>query len=237
MVKVNDLEDASRDMSETWDSSMHRIESTARTVFGDVIHGQFMSIGDEFRKLCEQMLMDWIFTQAKMAMSSSGMGVMDWVTKGIGWAAGIFGAASGAGGVSTEMGAMSASSTYAMNADLVSAAGQASYEIPWYATVAHTGWYVGMEPSPATRAVSSSLFAAAPRLHDGLEPDEYPAILQRGERVIDRSRAGRRDNDPQPQVNITIYALDGKSVEDVMYRYAEQLFTGSQAVAGAARRV
>lgn len=34
--------------------------------------------------------------------------------------------------------------------------------------------------------VSSSIFANAPRLHDGLMPDEFPSILQRGEQVIPR---------------------------------------------------
>ena len=36
----------------------------------------------------------------------------------------------------------------------------------------------------------SSLFDNAPRLHNGLMPDEFPAILQRGERVIPKNQTG-----------------------------------------------
>jgi hypothetical protein len=49
----------------------------------------------------------------------------------------------------------------------------------------HSGGKVG---SPAGnylhRTVSASIFRTAPRFHDGLNGDEFPAILQRGERVL-----------------------------------------------------
>jgi len=35
-----------------------------------------------------------------------------------------------------------------------------------------------------SRQMPSHLFALAPRLHSGLMPDEFPAILQRGETVL-----------------------------------------------------
>jgi GH24 family phage-related lysozyme (muramidase) len=47
------------------------------------------------------------------------------------------------------------------------------------------------------RRVSPSVFAGAPRLHNGLMPDEFPAILQKGEIVIPRTArrgAGSVDN-------------------------------------------
>lgn len=47
-------------------------------------------------------------------------------------------------------------------------------------------------------AVPASLFRSAPRLHNGLAPDEFPAILQRGEEVVPRNRAGGR------AINVTI---------------------------------
>jgi len=53
------------------------------------------------------------------------------------------------------------------------------------AGVFHTGGWVG---SPQRQMpVSPRLFVGAPRLHSGLAPDEFPAILQRGERVIPRN--------------------------------------------------
>jgi hypothetical protein len=47
----------------------------------------------------------------------------------------------------------------------------------------HDGGLVGYS-NTAMRAVSPAIFAGAPRFHDGLGDDEFPAILQRGERVL-----------------------------------------------------
>jgi hypothetical protein len=40
-------------------------------------------------------------------------------------------------------------------------------------------------------SVPSSLFMGAPRLHSGLAPDEFPAILQHGERVTPKGGSPR----------------------------------------------
>jgi phage-related minor tail protein len=59
--------------------------------------------------------------------------------------------------------------------------------------VGHAG---GMaEQLTATRDVPMAMFRFAPRLHDGafLSPDEVPAILQRGERVLSREETRRYD--------------------------------------------
>lgn len=50
------------------------------------------------------------------------------------------------------------------------------------ARVAHAGGIIGQTLFPQ-RAIPAMAFAGAPRLHKGLAPDEYPAILQRGETV------------------------------------------------------
>lgn len=56
--------------------------------------------------------------------------------------------------------------------------------------IAHSGWHVGYErPTDGFRSVPAFAFAGAPRFHNGggyFAPDEYPAILQRGERVLNR---------------------------------------------------
>ena len=52
----------------------------------------------------------------------------------------------------------------------------------------HQGGMVGRDGIP-TRMVDPGVFARAPRLHNGLASDEFPAILQQGERVISRSQA------------------------------------------------
>jgi hypothetical protein len=57
----------------------------------------------------------------------------------------------------------------------------------WGASFFHSGGVVGSENAP-TKYVPSLLFAGAPRLHDGLASDEYPAILQAGETVIPKNK-------------------------------------------------
>jgi len=49
----------------------------------------------------------------------------------------------------------------------------------------HSGGVVGKSSVPM-RLVPAGAFAGAPRLHNGLRPDEFPAILQRGETVLPR---------------------------------------------------
>jgi muramidase (phage lysozyme) len=49
----------------------------------------------------------------------------------------------------------------------------------------HEGGLVGAgTPASGYRSASPSLWIGAPRYHDGLNDDEFPAILQRGERVL-----------------------------------------------------
>lgn len=57
----------------------------------------------------------------------------------------------------------------------------------------HGGGTVGVTAAP-TRDVSPALFVGAPRFHDGLKSDEYPAILQTGEDVISRADKARLRN-------------------------------------------
>lgn len=71
------------------------------------------------------------------------------------------------------------------------------------ASVQHAGGEAGAGPR---RQVPAFFFAAAPRLHAGLAPDEFPAILQRGERVIPRRQAVRE----RPQVVINVQAPGGR---------------------------
>ena len=87
-----------------------------------------------------------------------------------------------------------------------------------FANVLHTGGIVG-SAGPA-RMVPAMAFADAPRMHAGgmagIKPDEVPAILQRGERVLSRreTRAydgARGDREAAPIVNISIQTRDAES--------------------------
>lgn len=54
-----------------------------------------------------------------------------------------------------------------------------------------------------------------PRLHNGLKPDEFPAILQAGEQVIPKHEIG---NQPGSTVNININAVDAQSFNEMTSR-------------------
>jgi hypothetical protein len=68
----------------------------------------------------------------------------------------------------------------------------------------HAGGMVGSDGAPAL--APAAVFRHAPRFHDGtfLKPDEVPAILQRGERVLSRAEAAgyERSGSARVQVNI-----------------------------------
>ena len=65
--------------------------------------------------------------------------------------------------------------------------------------------------------VPAMAFANAPRMHSGgwagLKPDEVPAILQRGERVLSRREAAGygQGKSSAPAVNVTIMSRDAES--------------------------
>lgn len=78
-----------------------------------------------------------------------------------------------------------------------------------FAPVKHAGGMVG-DPGPGRR-VPALAFAGAPRMHTGgwagLKPDEVPAILQRGERVLSRAELARSARgQPGGSVSISIDA-------------------------------
>jgi len=78
------------------------------------------------------------------------------------------------------------------------------------AGVQHAGGTVG--GAGPGRMVPAMAFAGAPRMHGGgfagLRPDEVPAILQRGERVLSRREV---TGSSAPIVNVTIMARDAAS--------------------------
>jgi hypothetical protein len=84
-----------------------------------------------------------------------------------------------------------------------------------FANVLHAGGMVG-SPGPG-RVVPALAFANAPRMHAGgwagIKPDEVPAILQRGERVLSRREAAGygQGQCATPNVSVTIMARDAES--------------------------
>ena len=84
-----------------------------------------------------------------------------------------------------------------------------------FADILHAGGTVG-SPGPG-RMVPALAFAGAPRMHSGgwagLKPDEVPAILQRGERVLSRREAAGygQGQSAVPNISVTINARDADS--------------------------
>jgi hypothetical protein len=84
-----------------------------------------------------------------------------------------------------------------------------------FANVLHAGGMVGA--TGPGRMVPALAFANAPRMHAGgwagLRPDEVPAILQRGERVLSRREAAGygQGQGAAPTLSVTINARDAES--------------------------
>jgi hypothetical protein len=93
---------------------------------------------------------------------------------------------------------------------------------PLTASVFHAGGLVGA--GGAMRAVPALAFAQAPRLHSGgwagLRPDEVPAILQRGERVLSRREvsAGLAGTGPQHlEISVQVEGARGnREIEEMV---------------------
>jgi hypothetical protein len=85
----------------------------------------------------------------------------------------------------------------------------------------HEGGIVGEGGS--SRLMPAYAFAGAPRLHNGLAADEYPAILQKGEEVIPKNRVRENKEEKSETANVTqntfnINAVDAKSFADLCNR-------------------
>lgn len=83
-----------------------------------------------------------------------------------------------------------------------------------FANILNAGGTVGT--AGPGRMVPVLAFANASRLHSGgwagLRPDEVPAILQRGERVLSKREAAATGSATPPTVNVTIMTRDAESV-------------------------
>ncbi|MFA6290232.1 MAG: hypothetical protein WC637_00545 [Victivallales bacterium] len=71
------------------------------------------------------------------------------------------------------------------------------------APVAHAGGMIGYDSFP-TRMIPFHAFAGAPRLHNGLASDEFPAILQRGEKVLSRKEVAQGNGGNSIMISIPI---------------------------------
>lgn len=93
-----------------------------------------------------------------------------------------------------------------------------------FAPVLHDGGMVGA--AGTTRAVPATVFAGAPRYHSGgwpgLKPDEVPAILQRGERVLSRGEVAQgmgRGSSGTMALSVNVEGANGdRQIEEAVER-------------------
>ncbi len=98
-----------------------------------------------------------------------------------------------------------------------------------FAPVLHSGGMVGSTTS--TRIIPALAFAGAPRMHSGgwagLRPDEVPAILQRGERVLSRrelaAQGGAQAGGGGQNIAVTINARDAQSFRQSRVQVASDI--------------
>lgn len=161
------------------DDAMQQFESTASSALADVVTGT-KSLSDAFA--------DLVLSISRAVIEAQALQLVQSVTGGGGGGGGVaqfIGAAFGAGFSGGGAAASTGSTLTAFQASRL-----------------HQGGIVGN--AGQTINVPASTFIGAPRFHNGLKPDEFPAILQRGEEVVPRDQVGRRDERTMTQVfNIT----------------------------------
>jgi hypothetical protein len=98
-----------------------------------------------------------------------------------------------------------------------------------FASVLHSGGMVGS--STSGRMIPALAFAGAPRMHSGgwagLRPDEVPAILQKGERVLSRrelaAQGGSQQGSGGQNIAVTINARDAQSFRQSRVQVASDI--------------
>jgi len=140
------------------------------TGWSDAFGDFFTDLRTGFDDMSElgRKLLDQLMAVAWQAMVVKPM--KEWVTAGLGALAGGLSAGSTAASNTTIGGTTTAATT---SGSLGS----------W--PVMHGGGMAG-DPGLPTRRLPVGLFADDPRLHEGLAPDEFRAVLQRGETVLPR---------------------------------------------------
>lgn len=179
------------------------------TVFKDLRKGELKSFVDYFNDFCDkiadkwidmlsEMLTNWIMTQNMMKSGSTGGGeiggIFGILAKGLGFGGG---ASSGIG-----EGALGTALNSSINMGESAA---------WGYTV-HSGGLIGHDNLPM-RAVPASLFNNAPRFHNGLSPDEFPAILQKGEAVFTKGQMANMSSDGAPTLVVNVENKTDKPVK------------------------
>ena len=152
-------------VTDMWTYAMQGMSDATQSFFVDALDGKFKDLGASFEKMIKNMLAQWLAAQAQMAL--------------FGGTAGKLGGLIGAGVQAISNWWNPSSPVYGDQATML------------YTGWRHDGGVVGESAPSKAGFMPAAMFAGAPRLHNGLMPDEYPAILQKGETVLPRgTKAG-----------------------------------------------
>lgn len=151
--------DTAKNIKDMWEGTTQSLADTFESVFVDNMNGELKSLKDYFEAFTKSVL-QMLF---KIAAQEIALMTITGLKSGVGMLGGLFsGAGAVSGTVAAESGAM-------------------------VTGVGHKGGVVG--PSfGSPRTVSPNVFKGAPKFHKGLAPDEFPAILQKGEAVVPKSK-------------------------------------------------
>jgi hypothetical protein len=191
MDKVKEIESANKRMVDLTEETARAMQSNFSDLFFDAMTGKLKTFEDYAKAVFDSIAR----MASDLAAQQLTRGLFGPEMKGGGWLSSLgsmIGIGSGQS-VGQVGGAMTASQQAAANLPINTMAG------PY-----HSGGTVGVSGGPM-RSIPASYFASAPRLHQGLAADEYPAILQKGEQVI--PKGGGKS---APIVHMHFYSQNGK---------------------------
>jgi hypothetical protein len=186
--------DRYKELIKTADEGRSDIKAFASTFTSDMLRGKSAveSLADAVQRLrdklagrLEDTILDAILGKAGSANSglSSLWGLFSGSSGGITGQPGPFSF------FSSFFGSSAAAAPINLTAGTAAASGGGMNLFAWLASLFHTGGTAGAASS--YRSVSPSMFAGAPRFHTGLLPGELPAILLKGEAVLNTGLTDR----------------------------------------------
>ena len=234
-----DATNAAKNMESVFGSAAKKVEDTLTDM---VTSGQFSmkKMGDLMKSIEQDVVRSMIRQNITGPISGALSGMMGGGTGGAAASpgggmfgslfSGLSGMFSGGGGeegggifssLSSGFSSMFGGAGAAEGVEAASSGGMLSSLGSLFAGFLHEGGMVGEALIPS-RLMPAHIFTGAPRFHDGLMPDEFPAILQKGETVLPKNSKNSGMN-----VTINISTPEAKSFIDsrgqIMSKFAGEM--------------